>query len=309
MTTIGFPFDNLRPQVARPKKSFLQRLNDTHDQLISHMRLLKVDELPVAVKPSAERSRAWSTTSLTDSERSYTQDVTKTIEIESESPPSTGTISPPLSPHDGSFPLHQFLAPRDRKTSREFVHGLQTYVQWKQDAYEASLGRESPISPPRTPQSSRSCASSRTARTDLSDEQMDDWLERPVDADLHRYQKRAAASWLDDGTDSDSEEKKIHVIEEQPDKEDDATMDIWQRASILYRQRSVQKSETEHDSDDASQSDGELSTPKEDAPPSVEDSKLLSLPDQVLNNIAFCMGPEDAKPFRLSCMRLYDLGG
>jgi hypothetical protein len=36
-------------------------------------------------------------------------------------------------------------------------------------------------------------------------------------------------------------------------------------------------------------------------------SKLLSLPNDVLQNIAFCVDPNDAKPFRLSCMKFYDL--
>ena len=66
-TTIGMSYEDLRPQAVRPKKSFFQRLNDTHDQLISHMRSLKED--PVLSVKQGERTRASSTTSLTSTPR------------------------------------------------------------------------------------------------------------------------------------------------------------------------------------------------------------------------------------------------
>ena len=118
-TTIGMSYEDLRPQAVRPKKSFFQRLNDTHDQLISHMRSLKED--PVLSVKQGERTRASSTTSLTstpESDRENSQDAARTTEIDNEDRISSGFLSPPLSPVVGSFfPIQQFLLPRDRKPS------------------------------------------------------------------------------------------------------------------------------------------------------------------------------------------------
>lgn len=130
----------------------------------------------------------------------------------------------------------------------------------------------------------------------MSDEQMDEWLERPVDAEVHRYRKlsEVSSSWLDGLT--DEEDLKIHVIKEQPDEEDYAA--LWQRprASSIYPEDWTTVEETASEDD---------TTPTENAP--ATESKLLSLPDDLLQNIAFHVQPENARPFRLSCMKLYDL--
>jgi hypothetical protein len=332
MTTIGVPYEDLRPRVLRSKKSFFQRVSDTHDQLLSHMRSLKVEEPLAPTRQSIERTRTTSTTSSSDSERESTEDQTRYsyTEIDYDSPASTGLLSPPLSPRETSFPIQQFpiqqyLNPGDRKPSREFVRGMQNYVQWKQSTYESSLAQRNPLSPPQTPQSSHSGASSKSARSEMSEEQMDDWLDRPMDADMHRFRKHSA-SWLDDSTDFEEEDKRIHVIEEHPGEEDSATeedsfvYDSWKQASA-HRQTwntwySTLEAQGHTDALDEYIAPDQIveeevhltieATPQETVATNRQ-SKLLSLPDDVLQNIAFCVDPNDAKPFRLSCMKFYDL--
>jgi hypothetical protein len=135
----------------------------------------------------------------------------------------------------------------------------------------------------------------------MSDEQIDDWLERPIDADVHRYRKlsEVSTSWLDDLSD-DEDDLKIHVIKEQPDEED-AALCQSRRASSVYPEDWMRLKEAQNE-DPASEDD---ITPTGNA--SDRKSKLLSLPDELLQNIAFHVQPEHAQPFRLSCMRLYDL--
>jgi hypothetical protein len=238
-TTIALPYDDLRPHVLRPKKSFLQRFNHSPDHLISRMRSLKADDSASLLRQSSDRLRAASTVSIISTpelERDYFPDVTKHTEITADRPMSAAVLSPPTSPTQGSFfPIHQFLAPMDRKTSKEFVQGMQTYVHWKQATYESTLSQASSGSPPQTPQSSFSWSSSRSTRSDMSDEEMDDWLDKPMDADVHRFRKLSASS-LESLACPEEPEKKIHVIQEQPDEEESAARSDRQQLSSMWRE-------------------------------------------------------------------------
>lgn len=243
-TTIALPYDDLRPHVLRPKKSFLQRLNNTPDQLISRIRSLKADDSSSLLRQSYhyDRSRAVSTVSTVsvmssvDPERDYFPDAAKHVDVNAERPASCAVLSPPTSPTETSFfPIQQFLSPMDRKTSREFVQGMQTYVHWKQATYQSTLGQGPMSSPPQTPQSSFSWSSSRSTRSDMSDEDMDDWLDNPMDADVHRFRKLSASS-LESLAYSEEPEKKIHVIKEQPDEEESAARTDRRELSAMWRE-------------------------------------------------------------------------
>ena len=279
----------------RPKKSFFQRINAANDQLLSHMRSMKTEE-----STSSERSRAASVVSLTspaESEREYFQDVTKQTEIDYESPMSSGFLSPPISPAEGSFfPIQQFLTPRDRKSSRELLQGMQTYVHWKQATYESNLNQVHPVSPPQTPQSMCSLSSSRSARSDMSDEEIDDWLEKPMDADVHRFRALSASS-LESPLPAEEAEPKIHVIAEHPNEDDSEYDSEYKVSSAMWRETWCWEPETnEYDTEDSS--DEIISLPQR------SESKLLALPHEVLQNIAFHAQAEQTRPFRLSCMKL-----
>lgn len=69
----------------------------------------------------------------------------------------------------------------------------------------------------------------------MSDEEMDDWLDNPVDADVHRFRKLSASS-LESLAISEQFEKKIHVIEEQPDEEEGATRAANRQLSSMWRE-------------------------------------------------------------------------
>ncbi|EOA91703.1 uncharacterized protein SETTUDRAFT_162322 [Exserohilum turcica Et28A] len=56
----------------------------------------------------------------------------------------------------------------------------------------------------------------------MSDEEMDDWLDKPMDADVHRFRKLSAAS-LESLAYPEEPEKKIHVIREHPDEDESET--------------------------------------------------------------------------------------
>jgi len=310
-TTIGLPYDDLRPHVVRPKRSFLQRLNETHEQLISHMRSLKVEETTLSTKhhgPSTERMRTLSTVSLTStsgSERDYFQ----TTDSESESPLSSGFLSPPLSPADGSsFPIHQFLSPKDRKSSHEYIKGMQSYVNRKQANYESMVHRSLPISPPQTPPLD-SASSLKSAKSEMSDERIDDWLDRPMDAELHRFQKLSAPP--SEYSDSEEDENKIHVIVEQPDEEDNAAQEERVANSARWRETWCMQKAPEAGSsislpykvNDAVSGE----TWAKEAAAKDADSDFLLLPTNILQHVASHLQKEDVRSLRLSCSMLNSL--
>ncbi|RMZ67657.1 hypothetical protein GMOD_00001616 [Pyrenophora seminiperda CCB06] len=326
-TTIGLPYDDLRPHVVRPKRSFLQRLNETHDQLLSHMRSLKVDESPLTTKhhgPSTERMRTLSTSSLTStsgSEREYSQ----STDSDTDSPLAGGFFSPPLSPADGSsFPVHQFLSPKDRKSSQEYIKGMQSYVNRKQATYESMVQRVLlPMTPPSTPPLDSSSGSLKSAKSEMSDEQIDDWLDRPMDAELHRFQKLSSASGSECSTDSEEEENKIHVIVEQPDEEDNALMEERVANSARWRETWCMQKAPEAGSstslpykvNEAVSGEGwakevevveEADVESESEVEHVE-SKFLSLPNDVLHMVAAHLQKEHVRSLRLCCEKLNTL--
>ncbi|KAF1940326.1 hypothetical protein EJ02DRAFT_456148 [Clathrospora elynae] len=318
MATIGFPFEQLRPQTPKPKKSFLQRLNEAHDTLISNVRSMKVDDVPVQLKQPTERTRtplrtdnqlsvASSITSWSGSERDGTQFAAKYSEINYDGPLSTGVMSPPLSPREGNFTtsFQQFMTPRDRKGSREFMQGMQNFMQSRQAAYQSSSElRPSLISPPQTPRSSHSTSSWRSSPSEMSDEDMDNWLERPMDAELHRFRKKseASASWIDDATDAEEDIWTLQVIKEHELEEVSAALSEGQRLEEAHEER-----DTPDMSNGKTTTSCEVTSPKQHST-KVQNSKLLSLPDELLQNIAFHIDPVNVRPFRFSCMKLYDIG-
>ena len=70
----------------------------------------------------------------------------------------------------------------------------------------------------------------------MSDEEMDDWLDKPMDADVHRFRKLSAASLESLPSSSDESEIKIHVIQEQPDEEEIAAQGNRRQLSSMWRE-------------------------------------------------------------------------
>jgi len=276
------------------------------------MRSLKVEEPTLSTKhqgPSTERVRTFSTVSLTSttgSEREYFQG----SDSETESPLSSGFLSPPLSPADGSsFPIHQFLSPKDRKSSQEYIKGMQSYVNRKQATYESLVQRSLPISPPQTPPLG-SASSTKSAKSEMSEEQIDDWLDRPMDAELHRFQKRSA-SGSEYSTDSEEDENKIHVIVEQPDEEDNAAHEERLFNSARWRETwCMQKAPEAGSSTSLPYKVNEAVSGDvwaKEMETEIAESKLLLLPTSVLQNIASNLEREHVRSLRLSCAQLNSL--
>jgi hypothetical protein len=136
----------------------------------------------------------------------------------------------------------------------------------------------------------------------MSDEQMDDWLDRPMDAEVHRYRK-ISASWLEESADSEEDDNKIHVIQEEPDEEDSAAREERQHISALWRETWCMQ-----DSRDGSFVGDESN---EVAPEATEDASpekhVTKSHNELQREIALHAPHEHAQPFRLSCTKFKDV--
>lgn len=208
MATIGIRFEDLCPSGTQPKRSLLQKLNESHGSFISSMRLSKSEKHTNRRQKYIEesRSRALSTSSsltqvsVTPSDASASSVEKDNTKNGSRNSSVNDNLS--LSPgdcncrnnSDFSVPFQYANMPKDREQRRNIVNGMQSFMIWKQASYDSSLERPFHISPPQTSQSSHSWSSLCSAPSEMSDEQVEQWLERPVTADEHRSRKASGGS-------------------------------------------------------------------------------------------------------------------
>lgn len=201
MTTIGFRFEDDRPSMTQPKRSFLERLGEKQGTFIAHMRLNRGEEQAIRRQKHIEQSRTRalsSSSTLTVSSNTPSNGSASSSDRDQDSHDDDSDASPMDGPagddSDFSVPFQYARMPKDREQRRNIVNGMQNFMIWKQASYDSSLARPFHISPPQTPQTSHSWSSMSSTPSEMSDEQFEEWLERPIDADLHRFRKASAES-------------------------------------------------------------------------------------------------------------------
>ncbi|KAH7384506.1 hypothetical protein BKA66DRAFT_416940 [Pyrenochaeta sp. MPI-SDFR-AT-0127] len=324
MSTIGFRFEDERPCSSQSKRSFLQKLNERHGTLISNLRLKKGEESPHRAGVRNERpytssfyaSKISVTSSSTSSRGSELHGNVNELESDESDddfePPPTDIES--LKYGELGMPFHHFTSSKERDGRRTLINGIQSFVLWKQSSSNLATTRPFCISPPCTPRSSHSMASSRASPSEMSDEQIEDWLERPEDAEDHRRRKFSgcSANSKQDSTDRNDARGTIDVIEEDHDETESPLSLETPRASMAYpiscdtgkeAQEENVVPEKRKDSATALSPDcvSEPGAMKNDTP------NFLSLPDDLFQGITFFPEAQSAKEFRLSCIRIYDM--
>jgi hypothetical protein len=214
-TDLDFGFHDERPAMAKSKKSFMQKLTERHEALKLSMRSPKLEELDQdEQRPPPSRSSSSSSASKDFFKISPTAWHTKSIssrtdfamrydDIASDTAPSPILITTPSSPASPVSPdfrtqEHSQLLRRERQCRRESsVMEMNATHRLYSSHSTTSFG--SACSSPRTstrfiPPKPRS----RSLPSEMSDEQMDAWLDRPEDADAHRARKHSASSALSD---------------------------------------------------------------------------------------------------------------
>lgn len=225
-------------------------------------------------------------------------------------PPPTNIES--LQYGEMGTPFHYFTPPKERDGRRTIVQGMQSFVLWNQSSKNSAVARPSYMSPPCTPRSSHSRASSRVAQSEMSDEQIEKWLERPLDAEDHRRRKFSGCSAhsKQESSDKNNSGVMISVIEEDMDETDDSASLETPRASMAYpiscdtaEDERKQRTILDHRNDSMTALTADY-TPK--MLMNNDNPSFLTLPDDLFDKIPLYPEYKHGKEFRLSCFRLYN---
>jgi hypothetical protein len=210
MTAIGtdYQFSEERPAMSKTKRSFLQKLTERHDALKLHMRSIRGEDLDHDEQCEALRTSSSSSTQkdffrlspvawTTKSERPKNDFAMRYDDIVDDSQPSPIIMqSPSGTPVEFDFGLldQWNIAQPDRQVIRDFVSNDMISKPRLHSSYSTtSMG--SSCTSPRTPSSiSPIVVRSRSLPSEMSDEQMDAWLDKPEDAEMHRKRKDSAHS-------------------------------------------------------------------------------------------------------------------
>lgn len=197
MSAIGadYQHDDERPALTKEKKSFLQKWNDTHEALKIHMRSLQTTNIqpeeqqgPSRTSSSSSASKDFFKMSPTTRKAERTISAVRYDDIASDIRPSPTSVIPPPTAQCGlglKSSGQSSIADMDREWIRDFVpsdapthrlHSLHT---------SASMGSLRP-SPTHSTENFRVFRRSRSLPHQMSDEEMDAWLETPEDAEVHR---------------------------------------------------------------------------------------------------------------------------
>ncbi|KAJ4371284.1 hypothetical protein N0V83_004501 [Neocucurbitaria cava] len=188
-----------RPSAPKPRKSisFLEKLNVKHpnlsrskrsdDGLEHHRGHSRTPSLPdeVMIAPSE--------TVTSRAERTLSEMAAKYYGgVEEEKATIDTRLSTTRARQDSgvSLPLQNVITPNGSAESLDFAHDAQSFRLRQQPSLDSSLVTLARVSLA----GSRKSSSRGGALSEMSDEQMDEWLERPVDAEVHRYRKLSAGS-------------------------------------------------------------------------------------------------------------------
>jgi hypothetical protein len=214
MAAIGIDhqLDEDRPTMTKPKRSFMQKLSERHEALKLSMRSPKLEELDQEEQSAPSRTSSsssahkdffklapvtWSTkTDRTRSEFAILYD-----NIADDSQPSPVFVQSPLSisneieckPREQDFNVRT-----QRQLNREASASDVIATQSIYSSYSTVSMDSSRTSTPTNSRPSLLKDRIRSLPCEMSDEQMDAWLERPEDAEVHRQRtrKHSASSTL-----------------------------------------------------------------------------------------------------------------
>ncbi|OAL53855.1 hypothetical protein IQ07DRAFT_677273 [Pyrenochaeta sp. DS3sAY3a] len=294
MSTIGtdYRFNEERHAPPKPRKSFLEKLNKRHRSLSLHMRSKRGEKKSSKNEDQKTHSRTSSssqkevsvTSSVTSASRS---DTNYSYSLSSQYEEQEGTSlkdakQSPVLPQDGGFavPFQHAAAQNERPGNQDFAQSIQDLMLRKKTSCNSGIGNMARLSPVHSRVSSQGT---------MSEEQMEDWLEKPEDAEVHRHRKLSA----DQAT--PSLEEKEEVAERQLDE----TVDSIDHISDAYF------SGWDSDPEDGSKS---KTSPSPGIQPSsiiTQQSQLLDLPEEVLRAIAAHLDMTSICSFRLTCKPLH----
>jgi hypothetical protein len=201
-----------RPTMTKPKKSFMQKLTERHEALKLSMRSPKLDEMDQEEQRAPSRTSSSSSahkdffklapvTWSTKTDRTRSEFAVLYDNIADDSQPSPVFVQSPLkiSNELESKPREQdFNVRTQRQLNREASASDVIATHSIYSSYSTMSMDSSRTSTPTNSRPSLLKDRIRSLPCEMSDEEMDAWLERPEDAEVHRQRtrKHSASSTL-----------------------------------------------------------------------------------------------------------------
>lgn len=254
MEAIGMDADflNERPQMGSGRKSFLQKLNEKTPFFVHQIRHKREGfgrrESMRSPTPSNYTKGIFTAAPVaaftsTKTERSPTELALRYDDLKAEKPPAPTTVKPlPPAPEEKpkvddsssqksstvSSPFTRsrcssttdLVAPRRSSVRR--VDSSHSFVS--NSGFKPATLRISSASS-HMPSFDRP----RTSPCEMSDQELDDWLDKPIDADLHRELKRSA-DYASSGSQTSSDDCSLPTLDEfepWPEKRGTSWMNDW----------------------------------------------------------------------------------
>jgi hypothetical protein len=293
MSAIGmeFEFYDERPAMPKTKKSFLQKLTERNGALKLHMRSIRGedrhDEQRTASRTSSSSSVSKDFFKISKPERAQNDFALRYDDLEGAGRPSPTTSEPhahvrqdgneAMSPAQHERKPDQDVVPKSPPTTLRLLssHG----------AHVSDSPCTSPLAPPPfSPWISHTVRRARSIPNEMSDEQMDEWLEKPEDAEVHRKRKLSEASAKSNSS-AEKERKTASFLSDWSLPSEDAPRD--HRESWVY---------------------SEYLTPSFESARAVQTRHHLDLaiiPDEILLEITRHLDVASVIQCRSTCRKLY----
>jgi hypothetical protein len=318
-TDVDFEFHDERPAMAKSKKSFIQKLTERHGALKVHMRSPKLDDMDHEDQRAPSRASSSSSASKdffkisptvwhTKSDRSRSDFGMRYDDIAGDNLPSPVFVkSPDATPVEFDFRTQEQtqLRRRERQCRRE-SSVIEMNATHRLYSSHSTTSFGSSCSSPRTstrfiPPKPRS----RSLPSEMSDEQMDAWLDRPEDAEAHRQRKHSASSALSDSRPTMSQryaERRKQALIAMENSTPWSPIAFRKDNPFLYdRTADVKQSCMSPTSTDATaESERQLSGPKKNG------LTFSALPVEVVLEIAHHLDMQSAARCRQTCTKLRD---
>jgi hypothetical protein len=305
MSAIGMDnlVDDERPPMTKSKRSFMQKLTERHEALKLHMRSPKLDEFEHDDQHNSSRTSSSSSAHkdfFKIAPAAWTAKQERPIamrydDIADDSQPSPVFVKSPV------LPSHEFQV-----ESQEQKKMARTARQNRRESSVMEMGATHRLYTSRSTTSLyASCSSPRTATkfsplkirarslpSEMTDEQMDAWLDMPEDAEAHRQRTRAASRARSDYSPTSSQR-------------------YWQRREQAARAMKLSTSPVIFRKPlfaSPSMSAISLSIPEQDILELDEDEGLTfaSLPVEVIHEIVRHLDAKSTARCRQTCKKMYE---
>lgn len=196
MSAIGddISFFDDRPTMERPKKSFLQRINERNQSFILQMRSKRedadlCDQRGQARSPTSTSKNFFKAPPILKTSKS-----SRNLADSLPSPVSPRSISPRPSIPDSKISIQQITAQLHRLSNEDLIPTRKSSLQRVDSTQSLACGNAFKLSPSQSLNDIKNVIRPRSSPSVMSDEQIEAWLEQPEDAEKHRKRKNSSGS-------------------------------------------------------------------------------------------------------------------